>query len=364
MADFTPLAHEHSAPGCVSIRTASDADASRWDAFLEQHENVPPLGRYVWRGMLERLYRANTRFFLAIDDRDEIVGVLPAYITRSPKGRKRLYTLHRGFIATTPAAQNALLRTLDDVNREEGLTSLQFSAPEPVALWRHPPTVKISLILQVASTYEETWSNLRAKTRNMIRKARKYDLVAERGHHNLKTFHDIYARHMLTLGVPIYGYSLFHEIAEQLPTESELIVARQGEEIVSGLLIIFGKNTGIYPFQATKAEHRNLAATQFLIWEAAKCAVERNVSRIDMGESRLNSPVYRSKINFGGVPEEIFYYDSPPPQLAPALGESMTGCTITRPATAGFQNYLMKRSPMWIRRQYGLWRRKHNRLLF
>jgi hypothetical protein len=364
MSDISRSANEHPTPGRISVRTAGNSDANGWDTFLNRYETVPPLCHYVWRGVLEKLYRADTHFYVATDDQGDIVGVLPAYITKNRKGRKQLYTLHRGVIAATPAAQEALLRTLNGISREQELNSLQFSAPMPLASWPHPPTVKRSLILRVAPTTEEAWSGLRAKTRNMIRKAQKHDLVAERGHHNLKAFYDIYTRHMLSLGVPIYGFALFREIAQRLPAESELIVARHGNEIVSGLLIIFGKKTGLYPFQATKVEHRNLAATQFLIWEAVKCAVERNVSRIDMGESRLDSPVYRSKINFGGIPEEIFYYDSPPPQPAKAPSEANIVRTIARPAAASLRNILTTRSPMWVRRRYGLWRRKHNRLLF
>jgi hypothetical protein len=352
-------------PDDISVRAATNADADRWDAFTEQFPTVPPLCRFVWKGVLERMFQADTRFYVALDGKGEIAGILPAYVTRSPRGRKRLFSLHRGFIAKTPAAEKALLQRLDMLRQEQKLTAIQFSTAAPLELWPHPPTVKNSLILDLAPTVDETWKSLRAKTRNMVRKAEKNGLVVEHGYQNLRAFHDIYAERLLGLGVPIHGYALFQEMAEKLADDALLIVARKDAEIIAGLFIIFGKFVGIYPFQATKNKYQKLAVTQLLIWEAAKSAVDRGIARIDMGESRPGSPVYQSKINFGGLPEDVFYYDRPPPGRPEPSTQAQTPVRTFRvPAATIVNKYLMTRSPMWVRRPYGLWTRKRGRLLF
>ena len=252
-----------------------------------------------------------------------------------------------------------------------GLESAVISSRLSPRLESGTVSTKTAVILPLEKSADETWLQLRAKTRNMVRKAANTGLTAERGFHNLRQFYDIYETRMLSMGVPIYGYSLFNAICETFGDDSELIVARLNGKMVGGLLLIFGKATAAYPFQATIASYMVTAATQFLIWEAVVSGVNRGMNRIDMGESRDGSPVYKSKVNFGGRPEPVYYLalsSSDENRQGNEPGEEKSGPSSKVTPQPGLlaqaPEYLMNSSPLWARKPIGLWLKRQGRLLF
>ena len=133
----------------------------------------------------------------------------------------------------------------------------------------------------------------------------------------------------------------------------------------TGIYVFFGSSRAVYPFQATRADCQHLAATQFLIWEASKRAIARGVSWLDMGESRAGSPVYQSKVNFGGVPEAIYYYNlSNSGSPAPSAMRGVTFGEIGDRLVGLVHRGMMNHAPLSVRGRYGGWHRRKGRLLF
>ena len=81
--------------------------------------------------------------------------------------------------------------------------------------------------------------------------------------------------------------------------------------------------------------------------------------RGESGASREGSPVYESKVNFGGAPQPVYYYDG----LAGVRGSSSAG-SASPSAAQKLDEFLLHRSPMWLRRRYAFWKRRQGRLLF
>ena len=91
--------------------------------------------------------------------------------------------------------------------------------------------------------------------------------------------------------------------------------------------------------------------------------------RGESGASREGSPVYESKVNFGGAPQPVYYYDA----LAGAGAGAGAGVDAGGSSSAGsgrpsaaqkLDEILLHRSPMWLRRRYAFWKRRQGRLLF
>lgn len=349
----------------INVRYASDSDAGDWDQFVDSFDDVPPLCKYAWKHILSEQFEVETKFLLAVDKNKKIVGILPTYIVKNIRGEERLYSLHRGLLSSNKKSIQALLKKIKEINTERKLNDIQFSTPSKIEGYEGCLTIKKSLVLHLAPTIDDSWKDLRSKTRNMIRKSRMNHLVAERGNQNLREFYNIYTSRLLNIGVPIHNFSLLKNISEKFSNESELIVARLGNKVIGGIYIFFGKDCSMYPFQATIDGYKQLAVTQFLIWEACKRSLERGIRLIDMGESRLESPVYRSKLNFGGIPKDIYYYSSTQKNFSSSHQfKSETTTKNTKILYPLIHEYLVNNSPMWVRRKYGLWRRTQGRLLF
>ena len=250
----------------IAVRLASSTDLESWNDFLFDQEGVPPYSDFRWKEVLETVYGVKPRFLIASGPSGSVEGILPVYINKSLRGRRRLYSLNRGLVASSVEAESALVDWIRQHWQELELSEAVISSRRKPQPEYGSCNSKSAIVLPLDTNPEETWKRLRAKTRNMIRRAEKTGLIAESGFANLRDFYKIYSDRMLSLGVPIYGFDLFQNIAKSFPDDSELIVARLGDEIISGIFLIYGKQTAAYPFQATKSRHLGTAATQFLIW--------------------------------------------------------------------------------------------------
>ena len=353
----------------LDIRVATYDDLAAWNGFLFEQGGTPPFSDFRWKKVLEDVFGVEPHFLIAADTEGTVEGVLPVYVTKSLRGRRRLFSLNRGLIASSPQVEAALINWIRERQQKYSWSEAVISSrQEPLSEFGKTST-KSAVILPLSDDLDNTWTGLRAKSRNMIRKAEKVGLVEEKGFHNLRAFYEIYASRMLSMGVPIYGFSLFKAIAEIFSADAELIVAKHGGEIASGIFLIYGSHTAAYPFQATGTRHMGTAATQFLIWKAVESATARGIRTIDMGESQPQSPVYKSKINFGGIPEPSYYLtlrgtpQSPQSTLAGSSASTRPPQQTPGTVSKGI-DLVMNRSPTFIRRPAGLWLKRQGRLLF
>ncbi len=294
----------------IKIREATEDDSQPWDSFLHQFPHVPPYGCFAWKNILEDSYRVQTHFFMAEDDEGNLCGILPAYVTKTIKGNIDLYGLRYGFLYNQPTVKHALLSHLSVFCRERIIRSITI----PIGVESSPEvdmTVKKTVVLPLAETEEATWKSLRDKTRNMIRKGERLNLRMEQGFANLDAFYSIYTTRMKQIGVWFHAQNFFVQIAEHLKNQVDLLCVKKDGQVIAGMVILYGRNIASYPYQATLSEYRDHAPTQFLNWAAVKQCLARNILFLDMGESTEGSPVYQSKVNFGGIPKDIYYYDHP-----------------------------------------------------
>lgn len=163
-------------------------------------------------------------------------------------------------------------------------------------------------MMDLSDSEKEMWNALRNKTRNMIRKAQNAGLIVELGFQHLEAFYRIYAKRMLEKGVLIHSQYFFEAIADHLKDSATLLTVKDKGKVVGGMLFLYGQRSAIYPYQASLKQGEQLASNQLLIWEAMRLCQEHGMKMLDMGESSEGSPVYRSKINFGGITKDVYYY--------------------------------------------------------
>jgi serine/alanine adding enzyme len=202
-----------------------------------------------------------------------------------------------------------------------------------------------TVVLRLSVDEERTWRSMRDKSRNMVRKAQRAGLSVTAEPDALSEFHALYADALLRRGVPAHRLSFLRAAVAGLGEKAELLTAQQSGRMVAGMLLVYGQDSAAYPIQAVTDDFRNSGAVQLLNWEAMRRCIRRGLAVLDMGESREGGSVYASKVNFGGQPSEVFYYDWPPPT---------TGGVERGPPTARarLDDYLMRKSPLWIRRRY------------
>ena len=201
--------------------------------------------------------------------------------------------------------------------------------------------------MKLAGDEKEMWNALRNKTRNMIRKAQNAGLIVEQGFHNLEAFYRIYTRRMLEKNIPIHRYRFFETIAENLKDRVTLLAVKDRSKVVGGLFLLYGQRNAIYPYQASLRKGEQLASNQLLIWEAMRFCRTKGIDTLDMGESKAGSPVYQSKINFGGTPREVYYY----------------GKHARVSSVSVLPGLIFSHAPLWLRAAIGPWVKRQGRII-
>jgi hypothetical protein len=349
----------------ITVRAADAGDEAAWDGFLAAHSALPPFADFAWGQVLQDVFKVEPIRIIAEGEDYRIRGLLAAYAAKGSGAEPVIYSLDRGFVAETVAAENNLLAALNRILHDLGAAKAFVSTAQRPCTALAEDANRQAVVLPLSTNEEENWRALRAKTRNMVRKSQKLGVMVEADLGGLEAFYEIYADRMLGLGVPIYGLSLLRSIIEGFPGKVDLLVARLDGEIIGGLFLIYGRETGAYPFQATKTRQLDTAATQFLIWEAARRCAQRGLSRLDMGKSSPGSSVHKSKVNFGGVAEDVFHYTIAPTALSDCKALSISGkAPLLRRVSTRLANEAMQRGPAMIKRPVGLWLKRQGRLLF
>jgi len=353
---------EASPPGGRALRIveATAADKARWNAFLSADEDASPLARYEWAPVIQATYGADVRFFVAQAD-DAIVGILPTYTTRSLRGRRHLYSLRHGLRAVDEAAAAALLTHVRELRACGDVRSVVVTSGWRCTTAAWPVTRRKTLVLDIDEDEELMWRGLRDKTRNMIRKAEKSGLTMAAGRGYVDVLYEQYRDNMLRIGVQIHARAFFDNVLDQFGDDAEVLVALHDGRPVASMLLLYQGGVACYPYQSAVYEFRRLAPVQFLNWQAMNRCRQRGVRLLDMGESGEGSPVYSSKVNFGGKPRDLFYYradgtTATGTPAASAKAEMSSWCERA-------EGYLRTDAPTWLRHQYALWRLRHGRII-
>ena len=332
----------------MRVVLAGQAEAPRWDAHLDSLAVASPLARFAWRAVLRETYGTETRFLLA-ECQGRVAGLLPAYVSRDWRGRRRLYALRCGLMSGDATATAALLTAAAAVPATGRLLGVPPGTTAPG--WQ--PRPRETLVLALAGDEDATWRGLRDKTRNMIRKAEKAGIAVETGWQHLDAFHRLYAENSLRLGLPLHGRAFFAAVARHLGDSAVLLTAWLGGRAAGGMLVLMGRGSAIYPWQAADPEARNLGVVQALNWQAMRAAIARDLPELDMGESQAGSPVHQSKLNFGGRPRAVHYLAQPatvaPPSLAAAGGFAERLDRWLRPAPLALRLWFAEQRLRWGR---------------
>ena len=151
---------------------------------------------------------------------------------------------------------------------------------------------------------DEAWDSVSSRFRRGVRKARKEDLVVERGFDEaaLAEYYRMYLDNMRHYGTPPYSRGFFRDVAEQLGRhdafEMYLAYDPEGRAINGITTFTFGDRT-IYWTGVSDYEHRDLNGGSLLLWEAITDSCERGVSTFDLGRTREGTGVYDYKKGIG-----------------------------------------------------------------
>jgi FemAB-related protein (PEP-CTERM system-associated) len=162
---------------------------------------------------------------------------------------------------------------------------------------------KVHMRLALPASAEALFREVGPKVRNQIRKGEKSGLTVHWGRHEvLDDFYSVFCQNMRDLGTPVYGRSLFRQILQQFPNETELCITRQGTRPVACALLLHGRGITEVPSASCLREANPLCANMLMYWHLLQRSIERKQATFDFGRCTLEGGPYKFKTQWGAEP--------------------------------------------------------------
>jgi FemAB-related protein (PEP-CTERM system-associated) len=297
-------------PALLRVVTACAQD--RWDDYVSAHPEATGYHLWGWRQVMSRAFGRETRY-LAVEDEDRLVGVLPLVLFRSRVFGRFVVSMpflnYGGVLADSEAAARLLLEAGIEVTRRAGASHLELRHTARRLFEELPSkTHKVGMRLLLAATPEKQWDAIDRKLRNQVRKADKSDLTILRGGPELlDAFYEVFAWNMRDLGTPVYGKRFFAEVLAAFPAQTRVLCVKLRERPIAGSIVFRYRRMMEVPWASSLREFNPLCANVRLYWEMLQLAIEEGCTAFDFGRSTPNEGTYRFKEQWGATPVPLVW---------------------------------------------------------
>jgi len=298
----------------VIIERISIADATAWDAFVDESPAGTFFHRYGWgRAIADGL--GHEQVYLAARSGGRIVGVLPLIHKRSLLFKNALISVAFGSYggAATEMPEAAVALEVEAVRFGEvlGVDYVELRDLEPplagIGDWAVVNSVYVTFLRKLYGSDEETLRSIPRKGRRYeVRKSLKGELTFVTGG-DFDAFYDVLAQSYRNLGTPIFGRRYLLALLEQFPKHFEICVAAKGGAAISATMA-FRYKGAIHPYYTggTLAA-RKLSANDFLFFNLMRHGHENGCDTFDFGRSKVGTGSFDYKRYWGFEPRPLAY---------------------------------------------------------
>lgn len=247
---------------------------------------------------------------MAVDDRDNIVGVLPTVLIKPPLRHGQLCSLpfcDRGeALAQTPEVRQELIKKAQELasRYNADYTYRASGGPGSFEAIEQKDGLKVSMLLDLPESSEILLSSFKSKLRSQIKKAEKNQLQYDIGRetHHIDDFYQVFTSNMRDLGSPTHSKLWFNEIAKNYQENMILSVVRHKDQPVGAGLVLFNGSSVAIPWASTIREFNKLAPNMMLYWSLLKFASDQQYKKFDFGRSTYGEGTYKFKQQWGAKP--------------------------------------------------------------
>lgn len=295
--------------GDYNVFIADESVKDEWNQYLERKSSNAGLNCFEWSQVLRDSYHPILRFFYVKDRSNQIVGVLPAYITASLKNRNQLFSNRQGMLADNEEVAALLVDAARNFAKEYSVVRAEIASG--IQKYNLPLSsyAKNTIRLDLTISKKDLWKSLRDKTRNAIRKGSKYQLIIKEGQQLLPKFYHIYSSRMVNKSVFLLSLRFFKSLLKHFDDQSKIYVAFKGKKPIATMLVVYFGSTAVYAYGGMLAGYEKYCPNQYLLWHIIEECYKKEISMLDLGESKVGSGVYKFKTWFGGVPKPVYYYN-------------------------------------------------------
>jgi len=301
-----------------------DPEKTEWDTYVTENRSGVFAHLYSWGETLVSTYGLDI-FRLTARKKGlhgRIVGVLPLILFSPPNFDKRLislpYTDAAGILADDDDIFDRLLAAALELATDLGTVHLELRqlgemffpnlAPDIEDRIQHTPhTFKVGLSRKLAPASEIIWTQLAAKVRNQVRKARKSGCRAKIGGSELlDDFFSVFSENMRDLGSPVHAPELFQRVTEKMAVQIFVVYT---QDTPTAAALVLRHNASLFnPWASSLRRFRPFCPNMLLYWTMLAYGSENGCRWFDFGRSTPGASTCRFKIQWGAEMQPLVWH--------------------------------------------------------
>lgn len=293
----------------LQVKTLTDKDVSRWDAFVNTNDQATFFHLSGWKKVIEESFGHRT-YFLFIEKDREIQGILPLAHVKSVLFGNNLVSLpfcvYGGIVANSREAYQNLLDAACRLSNDLKVDSLELRNVDQKQEGWETKNLYVTFRKEIPSDSEDILKFIPNKQRAVVRKGIKAGLISDVDW-DWKRIYRVYSESVRDLGTPVFSSKYFRILGETFGEQCRSLLVTHSGKDVAGVLSFYFKGQ-VLPYYAGSTEAaRPLYAHGFMYWDLMRRAAEEGIRIFDFGRSKVDTGSYGFKKNWGFQPEPLFY---------------------------------------------------------
>jgi FemAB-related protein (PEP-CTERM system-associated) len=263
--------------------------------------------------LAETVFGFRCHFLTARDAQRRISGVLPLVEQPGLSFRRKLVSLpffnYGGAVSESDAVIASLAHHAERIALERGVGKIELRHLQPHPALSHPVTLdKVTMVLELPSTADESWRGFDGKLRSQIRRAERESPEVRIGSAELLAdFYGVFCSVMRDLGTPVYPQRFFRSVLQSCGDRATLVVIYLDSMPVAGAFLVRWREGMEIPWAATINRVKRLSVNMRLYWEVLQYAIRGGCRVFDFGRSTVDGGTYRFKQQWGAKPIQLHW---------------------------------------------------------
>ena len=297
-----------------------------YEEFVKSHPAALIYYSIKFKTFLEKQTNSEALYLIAIDENDEIQGVLPIMVKDGNIGKilnsLSYYGSNGGILSKKDAAKNLLIdKYIELVNSGQYIAATLISNPLDLdypydRIINDEIDVRVGQLTNICcniNSLDELMIRFDSKTRNMIRKAIKSDVIVNIENNQFDFLRDTHFDNMKSIGGLAKESSFFQNVLDTFEAgiDYNVFVARINEVPVAATFVFYYGKVVEYYTPVIVKEYRSLQPLSLVISTAMLNASRAGFEWWNWGGTwKSQAGVYDFKSKWGTEDKEYVYYVS------------------------------------------------------
>lgn len=304
----------------MQIKKLEKRDYKKYEEFLLNFNESLFYYSIKYKEFLEELLSVESNYLLAIDDSENIQGILPLMIKDGKFGKVinslPYYGSNGGILSKNTQAFELLLDEYTKISNESaGSTYITNPLQENVQELSHDILDKrigqwTSLDYQ-DNIEENIMNSYESSARRNVRKAIKENVIVEIDNSQIYFLYETHYENITSIGGKAKDKKFFELIDKHFEKGKDynIYIANLNDKKIGALLLFYYNETVEYFTPAAVSEYRNVQALPLIIYQAMCEANQKGFKWWNWGGTWLTQDgVYKFKNKFGAVDKEYKYF--------------------------------------------------------